>query len=113
MTDSIDAVRAELTRRGRGDDLQWAETQSSWHEGTTVCSRDGGGVLLRRLGRGESEDRVERFDTEEAAAAHLRQTLLEPTVRRRSAEEAAESRARMEHRAAEIKARLDEPRSDR
>lgn len=113
MTDSIDAVREELARRGRGDDLQWAEAQTVWHEGTIVCSRDGDGVVLRRLGRGESEDRLERFDTEEAAAAHLRKTLVEPPVRRRTAQEAADSRARMQRRAAEIKARLDDPGSGR
>ena len=85
MTDTIDAVRAELTRAGRASQVQWGHAQTSWDEGTIVCSRDGSAVVLRQLGRGEADDRLERFGSEDEAARHLRRRLLEPGIARRVA----------------------------
>lgn len=53
MTDTIDAVIAALVDRGNATQLQWADQQASWDEGTIIARRD----------------RVERFDSEDEAAA--------------------------------------------
>ena len=109
MSDTIDAVRAELARAGRdADQVQWADAQTSWHEGTVVVERDGDGVTLRRLGRGEDGDRVERFASESEAAAHLRRTLVDVPARHTTEQEQEEIRERMRRRAEETKARIRE-----
>ncbi len=110
MTDTIDAVRAELTRAGKPEQVQWSDAQVSWQEGVIVCSRDGDAILLRQLGRGEADDRLERFGSEDAAASHLRRRLLDVPARLLTPEEGAAVRKRMATRAEETKARI---RSDR
>lgn len=107
MPDPIDALRDDLARAGRDpDQVQWADAQTSWHEGTVVCEWDDGRFAVRRLGRGESGDRTDYYDSEEDAAAALRKALLDVESRSTTPEEQAEIRERMQRRAEEIKARL-------
>lgn len=105
--DTIDAVRADLARASRNpDQVQWADAQTSWDEGTAVCSWDEDRFVVRRLGRTEDGDRVEHFASEAEAAAQLRRALVDVKARRTTPEEQVEIRERMQRRAAEIKARL-------
>ena len=108
MTDTIDAVIAALVDRGNATQLQWADQQASWDEGTIIARRDRGAIVLTQLGRGEDGDRVERFDSEDEAAAELRRRLVDPPVRQWSPRERAEARSRMQLRAQEIKAELQD-----
>lgn len=106
MADDIDAVRVELVALGSATQLQWADDQIAWDQGTIIARRDGTAIVLTQLGRVEAEDRVERFASEEEAASELRRRLLGWHVRQRSPEERAESTRRMQQRAEEIKAEL-------
>lgn len=112
MTDSIDAVISALAERGKGGQVEWADGQTRWDEGTIVVRRDAGRVVLTQLGRVQAEDRVEEFASEDEAAAALRRRLLDPTVRELGPGEADDVRERMQRRAEQIKAELRVERGD-
>lgn len=113
MTDTIDAVIAALAEAGHPNQVQWAESQTSWDEGTIVCRRDGDAVVLTQLWRHESGDKDERFASEAEAAAHLRRRLVDPPIRHLTPEEREGMMERTRRHAEETKARLRAERESR
>lgn len=106
-SDSIDAVRADLAAAGRDpDQVQWAEAVTSWDEGKILCYRDGEAVVVKHVGRDESSDLSERYDSEAAAAEYLRRALVDREGRVIGDAEREEIDIRMRRRAEETKARL-------
>lgn len=112
--DSIDQLRADLSSAGRDPgQVQWADQQSSWDEGTIVCEAVASGVVVRQLGRGEHDDSEELFGSEEEAAAALRRRLLsQPTGPALSDAERASVNERMQAKARATLQRLEDNRTD-
>ena len=107
MTDTIEALRAELADAGQDpDQVQRGGDVSAWDEGTYVCEQAADGVVLRQLGRIRDGDRVEPFASEADAVGELRRRLFQP-ARTIDDQERAAIRERMQRRAQETLARLE------
>lgn len=110
MSDTIDAVIADLAAAGAAGQVQWADAQTSWDEGTIVCRRDGDAVVVTQLWRHEGGDHVQRFVSEAEAAAHLRRRLLGTRTRRLTATEREAMLERTRRHTERTRARLESER---